>query len=88
MESAHPNPGSPSAGPQRQSRANEIGEAILDCLDGVVASRRRCAALYLQGHTVPEIARLLEYPESRVNNLVYRGIADLRRCLEKKGVQP
>ena len=44
--------------------------------------------LYLQGHTVPEIGRLLNWSGPKSNNLVHRGIADLRRCLDRKGLRP
>ena len=44
--------------------------------------------LYLQGHSVPEAARVLDWPAKRTENLVYRGLADLRECLMKKGIQP
>jgi DNA-directed RNA polymerase specialized sigma24 family protein len=44
--------------------------------------------LYLQGHTAPEIGRLLSWSPAKSNNLVHRGIADLRRCLERKGLRP
>jgi RNA polymerase sigma-70 factor (ECF subfamily) len=44
--------------------------------------------LYLQGHTVPETARVLDWPAKRADNLVYRGLADLRQCLLAKGLRP
>jgi RNA polymerase sigma-70 factor, ECF subfamily len=44
--------------------------------------------LYLQGHTVPETARILGWDAKRAENLVYRGLADLRQCLMGKGHRP
>ena len=88
METAQPNPEGRQADPDRLARSSEIGRSILDCLAGLVRQRRLCTALYLQGHTVPEIGRLLEWTSTRANNLVYRGMADLRACLERKGVTP
>ena len=44
--------------------------------------------LHLQGHSVPDAARLLGWPAKRTENLVYRGLADLRRCLIAKGHTP
>ena len=44
--------------------------------------------LHLQGHSVPEAARLLNWGNKRTENLVYRGLADLRNCLALKGLEP
>lgn len=71
--------------PERQTAAAEAGRAIVDCLQRLVAPRRLAAMLHLQGHTVPEAAKLMHWTEAKANNLVYRGIADLRRCLAGKG---
>ena len=48
--------------------------------------RRLAVTLYLQGHSVPAAARLLEWTAKRTENLVYRGLADLRECLTAKGM--
>jgi RNA polymerase sigma-70 factor (ECF subfamily) len=50
--------------------------------------RRLAVTLYLQGHTVPEAARILDWSGKRTENLVYRGLADLRECLMAKGMRP
>ena len=50
--------------------------------------RRLAVTLYLQGHTVPEAARILGWAAKRTENLVYRGLADLRQCLLGKGHTP
>jgi RNA polymerase sigma-70 factor (ECF subfamily) len=44
--------------------------------------------LYIQEHTVPEAARILGWTLKRTENLVYRGLADLRACLAAKGQTP
>lgn len=82
-----PHPSS-DPGPDRRTEGAEIGRGIEDCLRRLVRPRRLAAALYLQGHSVPEIGRLLSWTPVKSNNLVHRGIADLRRCLERKGLQP
>jgi RNA polymerase sigma-70 factor (ECF subfamily) len=66
----------------------QVGAAILDCLSKLHEDRRRAVTLHLQGHTVPETGRLLGFADKKAENLVYRGMADLRACLEKKGVRP
>jgi RNA polymerase sigma-70 factor (ECF subfamily) len=75
-------------GPERTYAAREIGEAIRDCLRHLVRDRRLALALYLEGHTVPQAAALLDWSAKRTENLVYRGLADLRRCLSEKGFAP
>jgi RNA polymerase sigma-70 factor (ECF subfamily) len=73
-------------GPERRSASREIGEAIRACLATLIRPRRLAITLHLQGHKVPEIARLLGWAAKRADNLVYRGLADLRECLAGKGV--
>jgi RNA polymerase sigma-70 factor, ECF subfamily len=79
----------PAAGPdpERCARGREAGRAIRDCLARLVTPRRLAVALHLQGHGVPEVARLLGWGEKRTDNLVYRGLADLRACLADKGIK-
>lgn len=68
--------------------ARETGAAVLGCLRGLVPTRRRAVTLYLLGHPVPEAAARLGLAYKQANNLVFRGLADLRRCLAAKGITP
>jgi RNA polymerase sigma-70 factor (ECF subfamily) len=77
-----------AADPERSAASREIGEGVEDCLTRLVHDRRLAVTLYLQGHSVPEAARVLDWPAKRTENLVYRGLADLRACLESKGLRP
>ena len=77
----------PVADPERTAASREIGEGVEDCLTRLVEDRRLAVTLYLQGHTVPESARVLGWAAKRTENLVYRGLADLRDCLRSKGLQ-
>ncbi len=81
-------PINPAPSPESRSMATGIGQAIRDCLDGLIASRRRAVTLHLVGHTVSEAASLLGWPFKRTENLIYRGLADVRGCLERKGITP
>ncbi len=74
--------------PERSAAAEEIGRGIRECLAAMRRERRLAVALHLQGHKVPETARLLDCGEKRAENLVYRGLDDLRRCLAAKGFEP
>lgn len=80
----------PTATPSPESAAHgaQIGTAIRGCIERLDTDRRRAVVLHLQGHSVPEAASLLGWVRKRTENLVYRGMADLRRCLASKGFQP
>jgi RNA polymerase sigma-70 factor (ECF subfamily) len=80
-------PAAPGPDPERASAGRQVGRAIRDCLGGMVPPRRHAVTLNLQGHSVPEIGRLLGWTAKKAENLVYRGMADLRSCLGAKGIQ-
>jgi len=80
-------PAAPDPDPERASAGREVGRAIRDCLTQMVSPRRHAVTLNLQGHSVPEIGRLLGWTAKKAENLVYRGLADLRACLNGKGIQ-
>ena len=74
--------------PERIAASQEIGRGIQDCLSRMSRERRLAVTLYLQGHSVPEASSVLDWPAKRTENLVYRGLADLRQCLVAKGMRP
>lgn len=74
--------------PERDAAYQELGAAVRGCLLAMTADRRQAVMLYLQGHSVPDAAQLLGWPAKRTENLVYRGLADLRQCLVAKGHTP
>jgi len=74
--------------PESSASFRELGTAVRDCLTAASRERRLAVTLYLQGHTVPETARILGWDNKRAENLVYRGLADLRQCLLGKGHRP
>ena len=66
----------------------ELGVGIRDCLGGLAEPRRLAVLLHLEGFRAEEASRVLHWDVKRVQNLIYRGLADLRRCLEGKGLVP
>lgn len=74
--------------PESGTRAREIALGIRECLMRLLDPRRMAVTLYLQGHTGPETAAILGWPFKRAENMIYRGLADLRRCLAGKGLTP
>jgi RNA polymerase sigma-70 factor (ECF subfamily) len=77
-----------SGDPHRSSSAREIARGIFDCLGRMSPPRRLAVSLYLNGCTVPEAAAHLRWHLKRTESLVYRGLAELRNCLEAKGLKP
>ena len=73
--------------PERQTFSREVRDAVTECLARLATSRRRAVTLHLMGHSVDEISALLECRYKQAENLVYRGMADLRACLKKRGVK-
>ena len=72
-----------------QLEARELGDA-----DRVgsgrlpVVPRRAVVRMYLDGYGSGEIGALLGWTEAKARNLVYRGLADLREALSRRGVGP
>jgi RNA polymerase sigma-70 factor, ECF subfamily len=74
--------------PERRAAWREVGRGIQSCLLLMKRERRLAVTLYLQGHNVADAARILDWPVKRTENLIYRGLADLRACLKSKGIEP
>ncbi len=66
----------------------EVGLGIQDCLQKLSERRRLAVLLHLEGFRADEASRALHSDVKRVQNLTYRGLADLRRCLQAKGLEP
>lgn len=78
----------PRPDPEQKSMGREINRALRECLALQVRSRRVAMTLSLQGYSVPEAARRLEWSVKKTESLVYRAATDLRKCLSKKGLKP
>lgn len=72
----------PDAGAELASLSAVVAEALGD----LVPSRRVVVKLYLAGHPREEIEALLGWTEGKTRNLLYRGLADLRAALVRRGV--
>lgn len=77
-----------SATPEETARSREVSEGIRECLGEMVPTRREAVALKLQGHSVPQAAKILGWTAKKTENLVYRGLKDLQECLSSKGLKP
>jgi RNA polymerase sigma-70 factor (ECF subfamily) len=83
----NPDPPAPTS-PDRELARKELGQAILGCLGRLQERRRLVVGFFLNGDSVKEMMRLLDWDERRVRNLLFRGLTDLRRCLTSKGIHP
>ena len=90
MEDLPSDPTDPQPTSQADSLAQrgEIARAVEDCMSRLQDNRRRALTLYLVGHKVPEAAQMLGWTSKKTENNVYRGLANLRDCLAKKGITP
>ena len=64
-------PAADTPDPERASAGREVGRAIRDCLGLMVRPRRLAVTLNLQGHSVPEIGRLLGWTGKKAENKRY-----------------
>lgn len=87
MPEVETDPGGP-ADPDRAALSREIGRGIRGCLSTMVPNRSLAVTLYLQGHSAPQTGRILGWSLRKTENLIFRGMADLRRCLVGKGLTP
>lgn len=74
--------------PERITLARSLGREIRRCLETIVPSRRMAVTLHLLGCPVSEVSSRLGCSQKSADNRVYRGMKDLRACLEAKGLQP
>ncbi len=74
--------------PEHEMRGRQIGRAVRECLAGLIRPRRTAVILHLYGFEGEETRRVLGGNLKQARNLTYRGLADLRRCLEGKGIRP
>ena len=74
--------------PERQTLSREISSSVRGCLGHLATPRRKAVTFYLLSYKVPEIAKRLGWTRKRAENLVYRGLGDLRRCLKTRGITP
>jgi RNA polymerase sigma-70 factor, ECF subfamily len=59
----------------------DVRAEIQDCLQGLQDRRRVAVTLYLEGFGTSEVAQAMGWTIKQAENLIYRGVADLRDCL-------
>ena len=72
-------------GPLREAVSSDLARALSGCLSRLRENRRLIVGFHLLGHTLVESEELSGWDVKKVQNLLYRGLADLRQCLSAKG---
>jgi RNA polymerase sigma-70 factor (ECF subfamily) len=87
LEAEGDEPALPSVapGPEQLSEAGELGRAITECLGRMIRPRRLAVTLHLQGHRIREVGNHMGWGLKKAENLIYRGLSDLRECLAAQG---
>lgn len=67
---------------------HEVARMVHRALALLAEQRRAVVRMHLAGYDRYEIAELLGWSEPKTRNLLYRGLADLRRILESWGIGP
>lgn len=67
---------------------NEKCKNILEqSVDSLIDSRRKVVKLYLLNMTMEEIAEYFNWSSHKTRNLLYRGLNDLKKLLQEKGIE-
>lgn len=74
--------------PERAAALRQTGEGVRGCLRRLLPPRRRAVLLHFLGYAPRDTAVILGKSARQISNLVHRGLGDLRRCLERKGLAP
>jgi RNA polymerase sigma factor (sigma-70 family) len=71
---------------KNQSHSDGLKEILLSSLDELKDAKRHVISMCLSGMDLDEIAALRKWTLGKTKNLYYRGLRDLKKRLERKGV--
>lgn len=77
-----------SSTPDAELHRGRLRAAMSSALASLPERRRVPVRMHLSGYGILEIAGILGWTEPTARNLLYRGLADLRRELERLGITP
>jgi RNA polymerase sigma factor (sigma-70 family) len=77
---------SDARGPEQSLVRSELAHALSQALLELPDRRRTAVRLHLVGYSRDEIARMTGWSEAVARNLIYRGLAELRAGLERRGI--
>lgn len=76
----------PQPDPGEVAVSREIAAAVDEALRTLTEGRRWAARAHLAGFDVREIMAMYDWPYNKARNLISRGMIDLRRELERRGL--
>ncbi len=65
---------------------DRLQEIIVQAANQLIESRRKAVKLFLLNMNLDEIARYYSWSKDKARNLLYRGLADLKRILKEKDI--
>lgn len=68
--------------------ASELERAVESAVSRIPETRRAVVRLYLAGHSLGEIAHVMQWSEPKTRSLLYRGLAGVRTELRARGYGP
>jgi RNA polymerase sigma factor (sigma-70 family) len=69
------------------SAQEPLREKLAEAVGLLIESRRRVVKLYLMDLTIDEIAAFYGWSKNKTRNLLYRGLADLKKLLREKDIE-
>lgn len=77
-----------TGGPEQVLERAEVARAVAEEVHALADARRVAVQLHLAGYSGDEIAGTLGWSKAKARNLIYRGLADLRAALRRRGIGP
>ena len=77
-----------TGGPEQVLARAEVARAVAEEVQALAEARRVAVQLHLAGYSRDDIAEILGWSKAKARNLIYRGLADLRAALGRRGVGP
>jgi RNA polymerase sigma factor (sigma-70 family) len=72
--------------PAAFSLEEELRDTVARAVESLIESRRKVVRLYLLDMTIEEISAFYKWTSNKTRNLLYRGLADLKRALKEKEI--
>ncbi len=69
------------------ARLRSLKDSVGRAVESLIESRKRVVQLYLLNMTIEEISAYFQWTEHKTRNLLYRGLADLKRILKKWDIE-
>ena len=66
----------------------DFAATLDEAIESIVPSRRAVVRMHLAGYAREEISELLGWTDAKTRNLLYRGLAELREELTRRGITP